>query len=66
MLYENYKLRIALAVASVKKITDKENGMIIIERTQHSIDIRYQGWSPDTELILRYLVAQIKTRQKVR
>jgi hypothetical protein len=67
LLYENYKLRILLAVAPVKVLTDKEpNGMIIIERTAYSIEVRYEGWTPEVELILKFLIAQIKEVQKVK
>lgn len=65
LLYENMKLRVLLAVQPVKVITDKEDGMILIERTADSIEIRYIGWKPDTELILKSCVAQIKELQKV-
>lgn len=64
--YETLKLRILLACAPVRKLTDKENGMIVIDRTEDAIEIRYEGWSKDTELILRWLIAQIKEKQKVR
>lgn len=66
LLYENYSLRIQLACESVRKMVDKENGMIVIERLKDSIELRYEGFSPELELILRWHVAQIKEKQKVR
>lgn len=66
LLYENYKLRILLACAPMSKLTDRENGMIIIERTEDGIELRYEGWSPEVELILKWCIAQIKDNQKVR
>lgn len=66
LLYENYKLRILLACEPVRKLTDKENGMIVIERTEDAIELRYEGWSPEVELILKWCIAQIKEKQKVR
>lgn len=66
LLYETLKLRILLACAPVKSLTDKENGMILIERLEDSIELRYEGWSPEVELILKWCIAQIKEKQKVR
>lgn len=65
LLYENLKLRILLAVEPIKKITDQENGMIVIERLEDSIDLKYVGWSHEVELIIKYCIAQIKDLQKV-
>lgn len=66
MLYENFKLRIQLALAEIEKITEKENGIIIIERTADAAEIRYENFKPETVCIMKYLIAQIKVRQKVR
>lgn len=66
LLYENYALRIQLACAPVEKMLAKENGMVIIERLENSIELRYENFSPELELILRWLIAQIKDKQKVR
>lgn len=68
LLYENYKLRILLACEPVRKMTDKEDGMIVIERKTDpdEIVLKYEGFSPELELILKWLIAQIKSNQKVK
>jgi hypothetical protein len=66
LLYENYSLRIQLALYPVQKLLDKENGVLLIERLENSIELRYEGFSPEAELIMKFLIAQIKSTQKVR
>lgn len=66
LLYENMKLRIELAIQPVRKVIDKEDGMIILERQEHEAVIRYEGLSPEVELICKWCIAQIKEKQKVR
>lgn len=66
LLYENMKLRIELAIQPVRKVVDKEEGMIIIERREHDAEIVYKGFSPEVELILKFCISQIKEKQKVR
>lgn len=66
LLYENYRLRILLACEPVRRMTDKENGIIFIERLEETIELRYEGFSPELELILKWHIAQIKEKQKVR
>ena len=66
LLYENFKLRIELAIQPVRKVVDKEDGMIIIERREHDAEIVYKGFSPEVELILKFCIAGIKKNQKVR
>lgn len=66
MLYENFKLHILLAVAPVAKITDKEDGMIVIERKENDVEIKYVGWSAEVELILKYCIAGMKEKQKIK
>lgn len=67
LLYENFKLHILLAVQPVQVITDKEkNGMIIIERLEHDIELRYVGWSPEVEQILKFLISGMKEKQKIK
>jgi hypothetical protein len=67
LLYENYSLRIQLALAPVQeKLLDKENGILFIERQAESIELRYEGFSPEAEVIMKFLIAQIKDKQKVK
>jgi hypothetical protein len=66
LLYENMKLRIELAIQPVRKVVDKEDGIILIERQEHSAEIVYKGFSPEVELILKFCIAQIKEKQKLR
>lgn len=66
LLYENIKLRIELAIQPVRKVIDKEDGMIIIERREHDAEIVYKGLSPEIELICRHCIAGIKKNQKLR
>lgn len=66
MAYEIMRLRILLACAPVEKLHSKENGIILIERLEDSVEFRYEGFTPELELVLRWLVAQIKEKQKVR
>lgn len=66
LLYENFKLRIELAIQPVRKVVDKEDGIILIERQDHSAEIVYKGFSPEVELILRHCIAGIKKNQKLR
>lgn len=66
LLYENFKLRILLACEPVRKMTEKENGIIFIERLEDRIELRYEGFSPELELILKWHIAQIKEKQKAR
>lgn len=66
LLYENYKLRIMLALAPIKAMIDKSAGILLIERLEDSIELRYEGFTPELELIMKFLIAQIKETQKVR
>lgn len=68
LLYENYSLRIQLALAPVQTLMDKEKGIIIIERQvdPDSIELRFENFTKEGELIAKFLIAQIKQRQKVR
>jgi hypothetical protein len=66
LLYENYMLRIQLALYPIKVMTDKENGTLFIERQADSIELRYEGFTPELVLIMKFLIAQIKEKQKVR
>lgn len=66
LLYENMKLRIELAIAEVRKVVDKQDGMIIIERREHDAEIVYKGFSSEVELILKHCIAGIKKNQKLR
>lgn len=66
LLYENYALRIQLALYPVKALTDKSNGVLFIERQAESIELRYEGFTPELELILKFLIAGIKDAQRVK
>ena len=66
LLYENYKLRIMLALYPIRSMTDKSSGVLLIERLADSIELRYEGFTPELELIMKFLIAQIKETQKVR
>lgn len=66
MAYDILKLRILLAISPIEKITSKENGMIIIERKESEAVIRYENFKPTTVCIMKYLIAQIKEKQKVK
>lgn len=66
IFYENIKLRILLAVRDIRKITDKENGMIVIERTYHpdTIEFHLRGFSPEATLMLRAALTTIRSNDK--
>lgn len=66
LLYENFRLRILLALAPVEKITRESKGIILIERMEDTVEIRYEGFTPELELICKWHIAQIKEKQKVR
>ena len=66
LLYENFKLKIQLALAPVEKVTAKENGIIFIDRTENGAELRYEGWSPEVELIIRFMIGQAASEKKLK
>jgi hypothetical protein len=63
LLYENYSLRIQLALYPVKKMTDESTGTLIIEQ---GFTLRYEGFTPELALIMKFLIADIKDAQRVK
>jgi hypothetical protein len=68
LLYENVKMRILRAVEPVKAVVDKENGILIIERSGNTdnIEFRYEGFSPAVEIIIRTCISGIKLDKSVK
>lgn len=66
LLYENARLHILLAVQPIEKLTEKENGMIVIERMEDSIEFRYEGWSPEVEYLIKFMIGQAVKKQKIK
>jgi len=66
LLYENFRLRILLALAPIEKMTRASKGIILIERMEETVELRYEGFTPELELICKWHIAQIKEKQKVR
>lgn len=66
LIYENLKLKILLAVQPMEKIYAKENGIIFIDRGPDGADIRYEGWSPEVELLLKFCVGKMASEKKIK
>ena len=65
LLYENHKLKILLAVQPMEKIYSKENGIIFIDRLQDSAEIRYEGWSPEVEQLLKFCIGKMASDKRL-
>ena len=58
--YDNLKLRLLLAVTDIKSITDKEKGIVFIDRLYNPdrISFRYEGWTKATEALIKHCIVQ--------
>lgn len=70
LLYENFRLKILLAVQPMEKVYAKYNGKIFIDRVEENglarAEIRYEDWPPEVELLLKFCIGKMASELKVR
>lgn len=65
LYYGHYTLRIKLACGNAIRIIDKENGIVVIQHaSETSLEIVYENFSAETELIIRYCIAGMRVDNK--
>lgn len=68
--YQNFRLKILLAVQPMEKIYAKYNGKIFIDRIEENglarAEIRYEDWPPEVELLLKFCIGKMASERKVR
>lgn len=65
-LYEKFKLHILIALAPIEHLTRESKGIILIERMEESIELRFEGFAEPLEIVIKGLLGQMQERQKIR
>lgn len=68
LLYENFKLRILLAIQPAKPIIDKEDGRLYIERNSDDSELsfRMEGYSVAMQVIINRFLVTIRPEKAVK
>lgn len=68
LLYENFKLRILLAIQPVKSIIDKEDGRLYIERNadDSELSFRMEGYSEAMQVVINRFLVTIRPEKAVK